>query len=283
MSNHRTAWHVLFVASLREHGPPGFEVLPEQPLSSEPLRADVVVIRRRGGPPHDDAARTLRGFWPLVRHTAVIEFKSPTRPLRAGEVAKLFGYGGQYHALHVDEVGSARNLQIVLVVASVSPALEEELARMDLQVHPIAPGYLAADGVYRLLVVDLSAIVEADEQEDLMRIFVQSKLLSVFAKRFMEQHRMTPDAPKNLAELEDYHAVVQRWLRDLTPAERLEGLAPRERLEGLGPRERLEGLGREDLLLALPDDILRGMSDDFLRTLPTAAQEAIRRRIGRPA
>src|SRR6185436_3862510 len=98
MANHRTAWHVLFVAGLSEHGPPGFEVLPEFVLSREPLRADVVVVRRRReGPARDDEAETLRDFWPYVRHTALIEFKSPGRPLRPGGVAKLFGYGGQYH------------------------------------------------------------------------------------------------------------------------------------------------------------------------------------------
>jgi hypothetical protein len=123
-------------------------------------------------------------------------------------------------------------------------------------------------------VVDLSAVVEADDRDDLMCIFVRSKLLTQFAKHFMEQHRMTPDAPKNLSDLEDYDEVVQRWLNDLTPA---------QRLEGLSPHDRLAGLSTQDLLLALPDEILRALPDDVLKPLPPQAQEAIRRRIGRPA
>ena len=76
---------------------------------------------------------------------------------------------------------------------------------------------------------------------------------------------MTPNAPKNLAELEEYHEVVQRWLSSLTPA------------------ERLEGMPEEDVVLALSDRALQSMSDEFFRTLPASVQEAIRRRIGRPA
>src|SRR5689334_19044346 len=120
MANHRTAWHVLFVAGLSEHGPRGFEVLPEQLLSNEPLRADIVVVRRHEGPRDDAAAGTLRAFWPHVRHTAVVEFKSPSRPLRPGDVAKLFGYGGQYHALHFAQLDSSEDLLLVLVVPSIT-------------------------------------------------------------------------------------------------------------------------------------------------------------------
>jgi hypothetical protein len=90
---------------------------------------------------------------------------------------------------------------------------------------------------------------------------------------------MLPNAPT----LEEYRESVQRWLSSLTPAERAEGLTLRERLEGLSPQERLEGLPESDLVLMLSDEGLRSMSDEYLRTLPPEAQEAIRRRIGRPA
>jgi hypothetical protein len=283
MANVRTAWHVPGVASFSEHGVPGFAVFPAPPLSNEPRRADVIVVRRREGPHDDAAAGTLRSFWPLVCHTALIEFKSPTRPLRPGEVARLFSDGGQYHALCFDEIGASENLLLVLVVSSITKALTDELQTLGLTATPIAPGYHRAPGrPYTLLVIDLSTVVEA-ENDEMMAIFVPNKRLSLAATRFMEQHRMTPDAPKNLAELEEYHEVVQRWLSSLTPAERLEGLAPRERLEGLAPRERLEGLAEEHVVLALSDNALRSMSDEFFRTLPADVQQVIRRRIGRPA
>ncbi len=301
MANHRTAWHFLFVASLAEHGAPGFDVLPELPLSHEPLRADVVVVRRRTGAHLDAKAGTLRALWPLVRHTAVIEFKSPSRPPRPGDVTKLFGYGGQYHALRFAEVGSALNLVLVLVVPRVTTTVRDELRALRLRLRPIAPGYFRAAGrPYDVLVVDLSAVVLANKEE-LMSIFVESTMLSTAAAEFMEQHGMTTNASKNLADLDDYQDVVRRWLTSLTPAqrlaglapserlaglapsERLAGLAPSERLAGLAPSERLEGLPPEDLILALPDDLLRAQSDEVIRKLSPKAQRAIRKRLGRRA
>ena len=85
---------------------------------------------------------------------------------------------------------------------------------------------------------------------------------------------MNPNAPKNLADTEDRHEVIQRWLRSLTPAERLEGLTL---------AQRLEGLSAEQILPLLPDEMLRGMSDDYLRGLSADVQQVIRQRIGRPA
>ncbi len=290
MSNHRTAWHVLFVASLAERGAPGFDVLPEQHLSNDPLRADVVIVRRRTGAHLDAKAETLRTLWPLVRHTAVIEFKSPSRPPRPGDVAKLFGYGGQYHALRFAEVGHALHLLLVLVVARITPTVKDELRALRLQPRSIAPGYHRAAGrPYDVLLVDLSALVHADKDE-LMTIFVESTMLSTAAAEFMEQHGMTTHTSKNLADLDDYQDVVRRWLTSLTPAqrlaglpasERLAGLPASERLAGLPASERLAGLPPEELVLALPDDLLRAMSDEMLRKLSPKAQRAIRKRLGR--
>jgi acyl-CoA thioesterase I len=145
MANHHTAWHVLFVAGLSEHGPPGFEILPEFLLSKEPLRADVVVVRRREGPHHDDQARTLRDFWPHVRDTGLIEFKSLSRPLRPGELAKLYGYGGQYHALCFDKLDISEDLLLVLVVSSITPTLIAELEALRLTIVPVGRGYARAE------------------------------------------------------------------------------------------------------------------------------------------
>jgi hypothetical protein len=47
--------------------------------------------------------------------------------------------------------------------------------------------------------------------------------------------------------------------------------------------ERAAGLPPERQLLAMPDDVLHALSDDYLRSLPVNTQNAIRKRIGRPA
>lgn len=66
-------------------------------------------------------------------------------------------------------------------------------------------------------------------------------------------------------EIEGYEEVLQKLLESL-PLE--------ERFLGLGPEERV---------LAVPDEALRALSEDYLRTLSPATQAAIRARIGHPA
>jgi hypothetical protein len=64
-------------------------------------------------------------------------------------------------------------------------------------------------------------------------------------------------------ELEGYDEVIQKLIATLPPEQRLVGLSP------------------EQMLLALPDDMIRGFSAEYLATLSEATRAAIRARIGR--
>jgi hypothetical protein len=58
-------------------------------------------------------------------------------------------------------------------------------------------------------------------------------------------------------------------------------LSAEERLRGIPVEERLRGLSREQVVLAMPDEILRVLSDDYIQSLPAQLQHAIRERLGR--
>lgn len=49
----------------------------------------------------------------------------------------------------------------------------------------------------------------------------------------------------------------------------------------LSVEERIAGLEVEDLVPALPVEVLRAISEDYLRTLPPEVQDTVRRRIDR--
>ncbi len=79
-------------------------------------------------------------------------------------------------------------------------------------------------------------------------------------------------------------------LAGLAPDERLAGLAPEERLAGLAPEElakvvpveqRLVGLSEAEQVLALPDHLLRALSEEYIDTLPQAVQATVRARRAR--
>jgi len=120
----RTAWYVLFVALLKERAPPGFEVRAEVPVSNEPQRVDVLLLRRLNEPRHDDQARVLKALWRRIEQDAIVEFKSISRPVRRGDVARLLGYGAQYFASPITRLRDASQLALVLVVPSVTPNIE---------------------------------------------------------------------------------------------------------------------------------------------------------------
>lgn len=73
-------------------------------------------------------------------------------------------------------------------------------------------------------------------------------------------------------DLYGYDELVRRSLRNYTPEQRLEGLAPEERLAGLAP---------DHIALALPAEVLRALSDDYIATLPAEVQSEVRARRGR--
>ena len=50
----------------------------------------------------------------------------------------------------------------------------------------------------------------------------------------------------------------------------------------MAPQERLAGLAPEEQILALSDDVLRGLPDEYIRTLPRRVQQTIRKRLGTP-
>jgi hypothetical protein len=109
----------------------------------------------------------------------------------------------------------------------------------------------------------------------------------------------TKEAMMAVHDLEGYDEVVQKFielippetllklippeqrLAGLAPEQRLAGLAPEQRLAGLAPEQRLADLAPEEAVLALPDELLRGLSDDFLEKLPEPVRATIRQRLGR--
>ncbi|MCK6586445.1 MAG: hypothetical protein L6Q76_02565 [Polyangiaceae bacterium] len=79
---------------------------------------------------------------------------------------------------------------------------------------------------------------------------------------------------RDVTKMEGYEEMVRKFASGLTPEQHLAGLAPEQRLAGLAPEQKL---------LAMPDDALRALSEDYLRSLPMDVQDAIRKRIGRPS
>jgi hypothetical protein len=72
---------------------------------------------------------------------------------------------------------------------------------------------------------------------------------------------------------------IEKRLAGLTDEERLSGVGPEQRVAGLAPEVRLSGLDRDHQALALPVEVLKALSDEYIRSLAPQIQEEIRRRL----
>lgn len=293
-----TLWHECFYACITDRAPPGFELHTEHLLSLRPRRADLLLLRRSGEPRRDDQAHLLRGLWPRLGQASLVELKSPTRGFRRTEFLRLCGYGLQYHEQNLDDLPDAGALTLVLIVPSLNKAFTDELATLRCTLRPLGGGYAEVVGFpYSIYVACTDEVAEA-EQDDFLRIYSHHKVQTEQARGWLEtwiQNKQS--AMPTVTEREDYDEVLDKLLSSLSPErvlrhvgtrtilehikpeERLAGLAPEERLAGLAPAQVLKYYGAEDLLLEMPLEVLRGLSDEYVRTLPEHVQRAIRTRL----
>ena len=106
------------------------------------------------------------------------------------------------------------------------------------------------------------------EDDDLLRLSSRHPERALEARRFWGElarmaWRMEARVAVPVQDLEGYDEVMQKLL---------DGVAPRQRLAGLTP---------EQILLALSDDVLRGLPTETLEKLLEAVGSALRQRAGR--
>lgn len=246
------------------------EVRVEVPLGTEPQRTDFLLLRRREMPAEGEGTH-LRGLWHQLARDTVVEFKSVRRPFRETDLLRLLGYGCQWYVTADRErLATQEHLTLALVVPLRTDALDAAVAAMNWRWEVAAPGYWwLRGGPFATVVVALDAVA-GDEGDDLVEYMATGKARTWTARHWLALQVGTTEAGMKVDELEDSD---DGW-RELAAV-----LPARFRLEGLAPAQRLEGLGAADLLLALPDDVLRGLSVEYLASLPEDLRTAIRARI----
>jgi hypothetical protein len=84
---------------------------------------------------------------------------------------------------------------------------------------------------------------------------------------------------QDVAEMAGYDEMFLKLMEAMPLEKRLAGLAPEQRLAGLAPEQRLAGLDRDQQALALPVEVLRVVSEEYILSLTPEVQEELRRRI----
>lgn len=288
----RVIWHVGFERNLRRRGHPSFEVRAEVRLSDEPPRLDYLLLRKlAAGEAPGDGAETLRGLWPMLPRVSVVEYKSPSRPYRPGNLDRLWGYVHAYFAGERElprrradgtpiapgtegapEVLVRGDLCAVLVVPCRTPSLEEDVESMRLSWRDLGGGYQRADGgLFTLFVVELDVVGPA-EGDDLLHSLGHGSLTTVEARRFWMELVGSTEAAMSMQDMEGYDELMDKLL---------DALPPEQVLTHYAPEQRLAGLDRDHQALALPIEVLRLLPEQYLASLSAEVQAELRRRLQR--
>jgi hypothetical protein len=245
----------------------------------------------------------------------VVEYKSPRRPYRSGQLDRLWGYVHTYFANQRalphrrgdgglltsaeggPEVREREDLCAVLVVAARSPSLVSDVETMGLTWEDLGSGYLRVrDGLFTLYVVELDVAGPA-EGDDLLESFGHGAARTLEARWFWMELVGSKGVSMNIEDMEGYPELLQRFLdavpvelrvagvpaeqrlAGLPPEQRLAGLPAEQRLAGLPPEQRLAGLDRDHQALALPVEVLRLLPEAYFRSLSLEVVAKLRRRL----
>ncbi|MFT3770668.1 MAG: hypothetical protein QM820_35025 [Minicystis sp.] len=257
---------------LRRRGPRSFEVRDEVPLSDEPARLDYLLLRKVGIPAEDGAATTLRRLWALLPLVSVVEYKSPGRPYRTGNLDRLWGYVHLYHADDGQRPAAREQLCAVLIVSVRTPSLLSDAQSMGLAWEALGDGYWrVTGGLFVLYVVEIDVVAPA-EGDDLLHSLGNGKLLTPEARWFWMELVGSKEAGMSMQDLEGYDELM---------AKLLDTLPPEQVLSHYAPEQRLAGLDRDHQALALPVEVLRLLPESYLRSLSPEVEGEIRRRLAR--
>jgi hypothetical protein len=291
MGAKRVVWHVGFGMALRRRGSRAFEVREEVPLSEQPPRMDYLLLRKLPLPT-DNSAQTLRRLWPLLPQLSIVEYKSPGRPYRTGDLDRLWGYVHLFHADEHTRPERREDLCAVLAVPGRSPSLDADVKHMGLSWEDLGEGYWRVQsGLFALHVVELNRVAEA-EGDDVLHSLGSGELLTAETRWFWVELVGSKEAGMSVQDMEGYDELMGKLLEKL-PAERvLSRYAPEQRLAGLpaeqvlshyAPEERLADLDRDHQALALPIEVLRLLPEQYIGSLSAEVQAEIRRRLQRAA
>jgi hypothetical protein len=303
-----TAWHPVLVALLEHVLPGGFyKCISEFQLSREPLHIDVVVVRR-SGPGTPPAPRLLASVLGELADHTLVHFKGPTDELERDDARMLFAYALQY--LVVSELDDPALVALRVVASRLTPRFVEALKLLGCTLTTTASGvHEGRLGVFPLRMIE-TVPVNGRAGEHLLYTVTpgmltdpggvpalsgeESEIFYALQEHVEQLRHPLPGLKRRHMKDEDkvvesFEKAMASILARMPPEQRLAGLspeqvlrvyAPEQRLAGLAPEQRLAGLTEAQAVLALPDAVLRGLSNEYLATLPPKTRAAIQKRLG---
>jgi hypothetical protein len=299
----RTWWHPLLARLLRWQLGNHYKLEEEVPVGQKPLQIDLLLLRKQEGELPQQARRVLAGLAEYLNELTLIELKSPSDTLRAGDFQTFLAYALLYRAQNQPLLPPER-MHLVVVAPRLTRPYRDELRVLGVTPREERPGAWALEGgvvSHRTWVLETEALAGLDHP--LLTLFSPEFLrrgpqtyttlrqagytqLVVYMAQQIHQFDLAGEefAMQHMGTEDEMRQVLRDLIASLPPEERFAGLAPEERLAGLAPEDRLAGLPPEERMAGLPpEQRMAGLSpEQRLQGLTPEELEQLRKLLHAP-
>jgi hypothetical protein len=278
----RTWWHPLLASLLRWQLGSHYHLEEEVPVGRKPLQIDLLLLQKEQGELPARARQILSGLVEYLGELTLLEFKSPSDTLRAGDYQTFLAYAFLYRAQNQPLLDPAR-LHLLVLAPRLTGPYQDELRTLGVNAQAQEPGIWRLQGGVALHPTwVLETEVLAGPSHPLLTLVSPTFLASpgsayeflrqggytnlvVYLTQQINQFRLRGEefAMQHLGTEDELTPVLRDILATMSPEERLKWLpqddvkqvlrdvlatmSPEERLEGLSAEERLKGLRPEEL------------------------------------
>ncbi|MBV9123070.1 MAG: hypothetical protein JO112_06920 [Planctomycetes bacterium] len=290
----RTWWHPLLASLLRWQLGSHYQLQEEVPVGQKPLQIDILLLHQEQGDLPDSARQILAGLVEHLGAYTLLEFKSPTDTLRAGDFQTFLAYALLYRAQH-HPLLDPEQLHLLVLAPRLTRPYREELRTLGVTLEQHESGIWRLHGgqaLHPTWVLETEHLVGLDHPllsllsprflenkvvvYELLRQGGYTELVVYLGQQIIQfQLRGKEFAMQHLGTDNQMAQALQDLLYLLPPEERLRGLRedqlaqalqdllallpPKDRLKGLSPKDRLKGLS--------PEEHLEGLSPEELERL----------------
>jgi hypothetical protein len=174
----RTWWHPLFANFLRWQLGGHYQLEEEVPVGQKPLQIDVLLLRKQQGNLPAHALQILAGLAEYLNEITLLEFKSPSDTLRAGDLQTFLAYALLYRAQN-DPLLAPDKLHLLVLAPRLTKAYREELQALAVTAQEEQPGIWSLHGGpvnHRTWVLETAVLAGLDHP-----------LLTLFSPQFLHQ------------------------------------------------------------------------------------------------
>jgi hypothetical protein len=284
----RTWWHPLLANLLRWQLGSHYLLQEEVNVGRKPLQIDILLLRKLQGELPPGVRRILAGLVEYLGELTLLEFKSPSDTLRAGDFQTFLAYALLYRAQN-DPLLDPGKLHLLVVAPRLTAPYREELRVLGVTALPLEPGVWRLEGgmaVHPTWVLEtevlaglshpLLSLFSPQLLHDRLRTYETlrqggyTEMMVYVTQQIRQFERLGKDfAMQHLGAEDQMPQFLHDFLASLSLEERLVGMSPEELLRGLSPEVLLKSLPPEVLLKSLSPEVL-------LKSLPPEALERLR-------